>query len=152
MLTYKDLLSKENRLWKRRVIRSVPTMKWLLVSDTIELCPAKTCLNTYVVVMLKVRRLDRRPSGFAALRMCGTVRPCSIDFTDGGATDVPILGPMELKDCISVLYCQKSLSYSVLYSYSQAEKKGSQLTVPHTLNPSSLMSSQHMSDRLSDLS
>ena len=27
----------------------------------------------------------------------GAVRPCSVDFMDGGATDVPILGPMELK-------------------------------------------------------
>ncbi len=30
------------------------------------------------------------------------LRPCSVDFMDGGATDVPILGPMELKNCISV--------------------------------------------------
>ncbi len=32
------------------------------------------------------------------------IRPCSIDFVDGGATHVPILGPMELKNCISVLF------------------------------------------------
>ncbi len=33
-----------------------------------------------------------------------SLRPRSVDFTDGGATDVPILGPMELKNCISVLF------------------------------------------------
>ncbi len=33
-----------------------------------------------------------------------SIRPCSVDFMDGGATDVPILGPMELKNCISVFY------------------------------------------------
>ncbi len=30
------------------------------------------------------------------------LRPGSVDFMDGGATDVPILGPMEFKNCISV--------------------------------------------------
>ncbi len=35
---------------------------------------------------------------------CWKIRPCSVDFMDGGATDVPILGPMELKNCISVLF------------------------------------------------
>ncbi len=27
-----------------------------------------------------------------------TVRPCSVDSLDGRATDVPILGPMEIKN------------------------------------------------------
>ena len=26
------------------------------------------------------------------------IRPCSVDSLDGGATDVPILGPMEIKN------------------------------------------------------
>ncbi len=36
------------------------------------------------------------------------IRPCSLDFMDGGATDVPILGPMELKKIAFLLYFLKS--------------------------------------------
>ncbi len=31
-------------------------------------------------------------------------RPCSVDSLDGGATDVPILGPMEIKNYIIILF------------------------------------------------
>ena len=40
---------------------------------------------------------------FKAIDDIGVVGPCSVDSLDGGATDVPILWPMEIKNYITIL-------------------------------------------------
>ncbi len=39
-----------------------------------------------------------------AVCVCLIGRPWSVDSLDGGVTDVPILGPMEIKNDTSVLF------------------------------------------------
>ncbi len=51
------------------------------------------------------------------------IRPWSVDSLDGGATDVPILGPMELKNDTFVLSFSK-FYFIFLFSTDRLYEKG----------------------------